>query len=445
MARIAVIGTGIAGLSAASFLHARHDITVYEKETRLGGHSRTVTVDYDGRSIPVDTGFIVFNRRNYPNLTALFRRLGVAIKDSDMSFGFSTDGGRLEWGAKDLNAVFGQRRNLLRPKFLALLRDVLRFNATVEDAAASEPKLTLGELLGRMKLGEAFLWNYLLPMAGAIWSCPPRQILEFPAPVFVRFFANHNLLSVSGQPQWLTVEGGARAYVERLAAPFANRIRTACAVRRVLRTPRGVEIVDSQGSSALFDQVVFGCHPDEALAALGDAGDAERDALGAIAYQRNVAVLHRDASFMPRRRACWASWVYQSDRPGDTAQRSVTYWMNSLSGIDARTPLFVTLNPYRPIAPKDVFDEHVFMHPVFDFAALRAQQSLKAMQGQHNTWYCGAYMGHGFHEDGLVSAMAVGEALGCPAPWTAPVADVLPVSAVPRAPRPVPDTAAAAR
>jgi predicted NAD/FAD-binding protein len=419
MARIAVIGTGIAGLSAAYFLDSRHEVTVYEKETRLGGHSRTVTVDYDGRSIPVDTGFIVFNRRNYPNLTTLFRMLGVAVKDSDMSFGFSTGGGSLEWGAKSLNAVFGQRRNLLRPNFLKLFLDVMRFNSTVENEVERAPGLTLGELLAKMKMGEAFRWNYLLPMAGAIWSCPPKQMLEFPARVFVRFFANHNLLSVRGQPQWMTVEGGARAYVERLAAPFADRVRTGCAVKKVTRGRGGVTIEDSQGGCERYDEVVFACHPDEALAALCDASDAEDKALRAIAYQRNVAVLHRDTSFMPKRQACWASWVYQSDRQGDTAEHSVTYWMNSLSGIEERYPMFVTLNPYRPIAPEHVFDEHVFMHPVFDFAALKAQEALKSTQGQRNTWFCGAYLGHGFHEDGLVSAMHVADALGCPAPWSA--------------------------
>jgi predicted NAD/FAD-binding protein len=418
MAKIAVIGTGIAGLSAAYMLDTRHEITVYEKEARLGGHSRTITVNYDGLPIPVDTGFIVFNKRNYPNLTALFGLLGVAIKDSDMSFGFTADGGNLEWGAKTLNSVFGQRRNLFRPRFLKLFLDVLRFNSTVEKEVERAPDLTLGELLTKMKMGEAFRWGYLLPMAGAIWSCPPTQMLEFPAQVFVRFFANHNLLSLNGQPQWMTVVGGSRSYVEKLSASFADRIRVGCGVKSVVRERGCVKIEDANGNSERFDEVVFACHPDETLAALTDASDAERKALGAIAYQRNVTVLHRDPSFMPKRRVCWASWIYQSDREGDTSNRSVTYWMNSLQGIDEHKPVFVTLNPCRSIPPELVFDEHVFMHPVFDFGALKAQETLKSMQGQRNTWFCGAYMGHGFHEDGLVSAMHVAEALGAPAPWS---------------------------
>jgi hypothetical protein len=421
MARIAVIGTGIAGLSAAYLLDSRHDVTVYEKNSRPGGHSRTVTVDYDGHEIPIDTGFIVFNTRNYPNLTALFRLLGVAIKNSDMSFGFSAGNGSLEWGAKTLNSVFGQRRNLFRPQFWRLLLDVMRFNATVEKEVENAPDLTLGGLLSQMKLSEAFCWNYLLPMAGAIWSCPPRQMLEFPARVFVHFFANHGLLSINGQPQWMTVEGGSRNYVERLIAPFADRVLTDCGATRVIRGANGVQVSDSQGSTKSYDEVIFACHPDETLAILEDANEAEREALGAIRYQRNVTVLHRDPEFMPKRRICWASWVYQSDTQGDTENRSVTYWMNSLQKIDDRYPVFVTLNPHRPIAPEQVFDEHVFMHPVFDFGALKAQEALKAMQGRHKTWFCGAYMGHGFHEDGLVSAMRVADALGAGAPWTAEV------------------------
>jgi predicted NAD/FAD-binding protein len=247
-------------------------------------------------------------------------------------------------------------------------------------------------------------------------------MLEFPAQVFVRFFANHNLLSLTGQPQWMTVVDGSRSYVDKLSAPFSDRIRRSCAVRTVARDNGGVKVEDCDGNVERFDEVVFACHPDETLAMLTDVSDSEREALGAIVYQRNVTVLHRDPSFMPKRRVCWASWIYQSDRQEDTGNRSVTYWMNSLQGIDKRNPVFVTLNPYRPILPELVFDEHVFMHPVFDFAALKAQDTLKSMQGQRNTWFCGAYLGHGFHEDGLVSAMRVAEALGVPPPWSSAVA-----------------------
>jgi predicted NAD/FAD-binding protein len=418
MRRIAVIGTGISGLSAAYLLHPHNDITVYEKENRSGGHSRTVTVRHGDRDIPVDTGFIVFNERNYPHLTGMFRHLGVAVKDSDMTFGLTVDGGRLEWGARDFNAVFGQRRNLLRPSFYKLLLQVMRFNATVSQEAACVPGATLGELLTRMKLGQAFRRSYLLPMAGAIWSCPPQQMLEFPAQTFVRFFENHGLLSVSGQPQWRTVVGGSQQYVERLSASFSHRIRTGCGASRVVRRNRGVSVIDAQGAEERHDEVVFACHADEALALLGDAGVEERKALGAIGYQRNVAVLHRDPGFMPKNKRCWASWVYHADNHHeDQPAISLTYWMNSLQGIDERYPLFVTLNPSRDIAPELVLDRHEFMHPVFDFAALEAQKSLKAMQGLRNTWYCGSHLGHGFHEDGLVSAVNVATALGASVPW----------------------------
>jgi predicted NAD/FAD-binding protein len=417
MARIAIIGTGISGLSAAWLLHGRHDITVYEKAARIGGHSRTLQVRYGERDIAVDTGFIVFNERNYPNLTALFARLGVATKDSEMTFGLSVDGGRLEWGAKSLNAVFGQRPNLLRPKFLKLIYDVMRFNAGVEAEAERAPDITLGALLDRMHMGDWFRRNYILPMAGAIWSCPPSQMLEFPARTFVRFFANHSLLSLSGQPQWKTVDGGAQRYVDKITAPFADRIRTDCGAVQVSRRHGAVQVRDAGGREEKFDQAVFACHADDALAMLADPSADERHALGAFGYQRNVAVLHRDASVMPANKRCWASWVYHADGRGTEPAISVTYWMNSLQGIDESCPLFVTLNPSGPIDETLVFDRHVFEHPVFDFAAQRAQDEIKTIQGRANTWFCGAHLGHGFHEDGLVSAMNVADALGAPAPW----------------------------
>ena len=422
MAKIAVIGTGISGLAAAYLLHAHHDIVVYEKAFRPGGHSRTLTVRHGDRDIAVDTGFIVFNEHNYPNLTALFRRLGVTVKDSDMSFGLTVDNGRLEWGAKSLGSVFGQRANLVRPRFLKLMLDVMRFNAQVEAEVEKSPHLTLGGLLAHMGLGDWFKRNYLLPMAGAIWSCPPCQMLEFPALTFVRFFANHSLLSLTGQRQWKTLEGGSQTYVERLSAAFADRIRLDCGAAQVTRGEEGVTVRDTKGGVDHFDQVVFACHADEALALLADADARERRALSPIRYQRNLAILHSDISVMPRNRPCWASWVYHADGKGEEPKISVTYWMNSLQGIDERYPLFVTLNPSREIAVRHVFDRHVFDHPVFDFGALAAQQALKQMQGERRTWFCGAHLGHGFHEDGLTSAMRVAEALGAPIPWAESVA-----------------------
>lgn len=417
MAKIAIIGTGIAGLSVSYLLRSKHHITVYEKEARLGGHSRTITVEHGDRIIPVDTGFIVFNERNYPNLTALFRMLGVQIKHSDMTYAMTVAGGTFEWGAKNLNTVFGQRRNIVNPRFLKLFGEVMRFNREVAGRVKNEPAITLGDLIDAMGLSQTFKQHYLLPMAGAIWSSPPKQMLAFPAQVFVTFFENHSLLSMSGQPQWLTVDGGSVKYVQKIGKALGDTVRLNCAATRVERTATGVTVADATGASEHYDHVVFACHSDEALALLADAGDAERTTLAAIRYQRNDAILHKDPRFMPKRRRCWASWNYHSDGNGDEPAVTLTYWMNNLQKIDERYPLFVTLNPAEKVPDEHIFDRHVFHHPVFDGPAIAAQARLRRMQGQRNTWFCGAYMRHGFHEDGLISAMAVAEALGAPAPW----------------------------
>jgi predicted NAD/FAD-binding protein len=417
MARVAVIGTGISGLSAAYLLHPVHDITVYEKEKRAGGHTRTVTVRYDGRTIPVDTGFIVFNRPNYPHFSAMLRHLGVAVHESNMTFAASIQDGWFEWGAENLNTVFGQRRNFLRPAFYGVCRDVMHFNAKAVETVERHPGLTLEGLIRKLGLGEWFRRYYILPMGGAIWSCPLSQMLEFPARTFVRFFQNHGLLAFTGQPQWYTVTGGAQTYVDRLARNFANRIRTSLGVRSVLRQDGRVKVTDQKGYSEIYDHVVFACHGDEALAALGDADEIEQRTLGAFRYQKNDMVLHKDASVMPRRKRCWAAWNYRSDGEGENAAVSVSYWMNRLQGIDRAYPIFVTLNSSRPIAPEHVFDRHVFDHPVFNTAAIAAQNRLQAMQGVRNTWFCGAHLRHGFHEDGLWSAVNVALRLGAKIPW----------------------------
>jgi predicted NAD/FAD-binding protein len=417
MSKIAVIGTGISGLAAAYLLNRKHEITLFEREARPGGHSRTVTVRHADRIIPVDTGFIVFNERNYPNLTALFRELDVPVKDSDMTYAMSVGDGAFEWGARDLNTIFGQRRNLFNPAFYRLFREVMIFNGKAAQAVRDNPDITLGELMVDMGLSDNFRQLYLLPMSGAIWSSPPRQMLAFPARVFVDFFANHGLLAMSGQPQWRTVDGGSQEYVSRIARILGDRLRTSAAVTEVARHPDHVDVRDQSGEVHRFDQVIFACHSDEALALLHDASAAERSALQAIRYQRNEALLHRDPRCMPRRRRCWSSWNYKSDGKGNEPSVSVTYWMNRLQGIDERYPLFVTLNPWTPIADEDVFDRHIFHHPVFDTQAIRAQGHLAGMQGQNRTWFCGAYMRHGFHEDGLHSALKVVERLDCKPDW----------------------------
>jgi predicted NAD/FAD-binding protein len=419
MARIAIVGTGISGLGAAYLLNPHHDITVYEKAARIGGHTRTVTVSYNGTKIPVDTGFIVFNRQNYPNLTGLFHYLDVPTHESDMTFAATIGEGWLEWGAKNVNAIFGQRRNLLRPGFFRLLRDVIRFNGHALNTVEKHPRISLGELIELLNLGDWFRRYYLLPMAGAIWSCPPQQMLDFPAMSFVRFFENHGLLSVSGQPQWYTVTGGSQEYVRRLTQSFTSRIRTGCGVAEVARNSDGIEIRDDQGGVERYDHAILGCHADESLSILKDARSEERALLGAFRYQPNRAILHKDSSVMPKRNACWASWVYKADVSTSELKISVSYWMNKLQGIDARFPLFVTLNPTQKIAPEHVFDEHIFYHPVFDAAAMAAQHGLSEIQGHQNTWYCGAYLRHGFHEDGLLSAVEIAKQFGIDAPWAA--------------------------
>ena len=417
MATIAIIGSGISGMGAAHLLHPLHAITLYEKNAVVGGHTRTRTVRYGNREIAVDTGFIVFNKRNYPNLTPLLEQLGVPIQQSDMTFAATLDNGALEWCARDLNGVFGQRRNLLRPSFYRLMGQVARFNREAAGAVATNPSMTLGKLIANLKLSQQFLNYYILPMGGAIWSAPPSKILGFPAATFIRFFENHGLLATSGQPQWYTVSGGSQEYVKRITAPFIDRIRTNCAVTRVTREGGKVQVHDTCGETLTYDHVIFASHANETLAMLADATGAERDILGTFTYQKNHAVLHKDVRVMPRRKRCWASWVYMANNAGSEADISVTYWMNLLQSIDHDYPLFVTLNPAIDIAPEHIFDEHDFEHPVFTNEAIAAQARIPELQGQKNSWFAGAYQRYGFHEDGLLSAVNVANGLGVRAPW----------------------------
>ena len=421
MKNIAIIGAGISGMASAYLLsQAGHKVTVYEKSSVIGGHTRTLEVNYDDILIPVDTGFIVYNEPNYPNLLGLFRKLDVPVQKSDMSFGVTVDGGRFEWAAQSLNAVFGQRSNLLRPQFYRLIHDVTKFNRLALQAVEQHPGISLGELLEKLRLGEDFRRYYLLPMGGAIWSCPTAQMLEFPAITFVTFFKNHGLLGMSGQHQWYTVTGGSREYLKRLTASYADRIRANCAAVEVTRTENKVSVTDSRGETQGYDKAIFACHANETLALLKDASSDESRILGAFTYQRNTTYLHRDPSIMPMRKRCWASWVYHLEGDAGHAEATgigVTYWMNRLQAIDARYPLFVTLNPLRPIAEELVFDKHVFEHPVFTAATLAAQKELPKLQGQNNSYFCGAYTRYGFHEDGLLSAVNAVKALGVAIPW----------------------------
>jgi hypothetical protein len=347
-----------------------------------------------------------------------------------MSFATSIRDGWLEWCGSDLRALFGQRRNLLRPRFALFLRDVLKFNSRAVAAVSQHPDLTLDQLITHMKLGDWFRRYYLLPMAAAIWSCPLNEMLSFPARSLVQFFANHHLLSATGQPQWYTVSGGSQEYVRRLIAPFERRIRTQCGVTAITRQDGKVQIHDSQGGLQSYDEVVMACHGDEALALLQDRDSVEHAALAPFRYQKNLAVLHRDESVMPQRRRCWASWVYTSDGESTDPAITASYWMNRLQRIDETRPLFVSLNPGRAIAEHLIFDEFEFDHPVFDKSVLEAQARVQALQGARNTWFCGAHLGHGFHEDGLSSAVTVARLMGSAIPWK--VAAREPVHSEPR-------------
>lgn len=409
--RIAIVGGGISGMAAAYLLADHHDVTLFEAAPKLGGHARTVIAGKRGDQ-PVDTGFIVFNYVNYPHLTAMFRDLDVPVVKSDMSFGATIDNGRVEYGLRDLAAVTGQRRNLLRPSFFRMLRDIMRFNGGAERLA--QDGTTIGELVDEMQLGEWFRRYYLMPICGAIWSTPPEEIQSFPARSLVRFFRNHALLSATGQHQWWTVKGGSVEYVTRLAQNLSDRgvtLRTGAPITSVHRDAAGVQISTPGVEPQRFDQVIFACHSDDALRMLANPTPTEAAALGDLRYQDNHMILHADQAQMPHRKACWSSWVYKADASDTRPAIGVTYWMNRLQNIPEDDPLFVSLNPVHDVDPTLIYDEKTFRHPVFDIAALKAQETIADLQGQNQTWYAGAYLRHGFHEDGFASAVRVAKSL----------------------------------
>ena len=409
--RIAVIGGGISGMAAAHLLAADHTVVLFEAEPRLGGHARTVIAG-KRRDQPVDTGFIVFNKVNYPNLLALFDKLDVPIAESSMSFGASIRGGWLEYALASLDQIFAQRGNLASPGFLRMLRDILHFNK--QAATTVIPGMTLRDLLATLGTGNWFRDYYILPISGAIWSTPSLGVLDFPAETLVRFFQNHALMSVTGQHQWYTVQGGSVQYVSRLQTAMTRQgvdIRTATLVAGVRRTAMGVLVRAVGGEWELFDEVVFATHSNDTLRLLEAPTETERAALSAVRYQPNTAVLHADTAQMPKSRKAWASWVY-TEPAGERPDRiDLTYWMNSLQPIPKDDPLFVTLNPNRPIADALIHDVTTFYHPVFDLGAIAAQGSLRRVNGQAGVWFCGAWMRHGFHEDGFASAVDVVSAL----------------------------------
>jgi predicted NAD/FAD-binding protein len=404
--KIAIIGAGVAGNTAAAGLHREHEITVFEAGDHVGGHAHTHRVRHEGREFQVDTGFIVYNEQTYPEFTRLMGALAVATQPSSMSFSVRCERTGLEYNGTSINTLFAQRRNLLRPSFHRMWRDILRFNRHAPDAvAAGAPDLTLGEYVHGHGYCREFIEYYLWPMAAAVWSATPADVAAMPARFLVGFFRNHGMLSVNDRPQWRTVSGGSERYVERLVAPFRSRIWLRSPVEQVTRVPGGV-LVKAQGGEALrFDQVIFACHSDQALRLLADPTQPEREALSAVRYQRNEVVLHTDVTLLPRCRRAWAAWNYHLplERSG---QVCVTYNMNILQSLDSDVPLCVTLNRSAAIAESRILRRVVYEHPVFTVAAVAAQARHRELNGTLGTYYCGAYWRYGFHEDGVVSALA---------------------------------------
>jgi len=403
--KVAVIGAGIAGNVAARELHREHDVTVFEAGDHVGGHTHTHDVVLHGRTWQVDTGFIVFNDRTYPNFISLLDELGVAAQDSNMSFSVRDEASGLEYNGTSINTLFAQRSNLVRPSFLGMVRDILRFNREAPrllDAPGGE--LPLRDFLERGRYGRHFVDHYVVPMGAAIWSTDPASMMRFPARFFVRFLHNHGMLTVNDRPTWRTIKGGSARYVERLVAPFRDRIQLVTPVEQVRRIPGGVLVKPRGHESVRFDAVFLACHSDQALAMLADASDAEREVLGAIAYQANETVLHTDASLLPRRRLAWAAWNYHV-RP-DGGPVALTYNMNILQRLDAPTPLLVTLNHTGAIDPDRIIKRMTYHHPLYTPASVAAQARHREIDGARATYYCGAWLRNGFHEDGVASALA---------------------------------------
>ncbi|KUJ84578.1 FAD-dependent oxidoreductase [Microbulbifer flavimaris] len=412
--RIAIVGSGIAGLTSAYLLNKKYDITLFESAERLGGHTATIDVQEGGRELAIDTGFIVYNDWTYPNFIKLMDQLGVESQPTDMGFSVCSDRESFEYAGNNLNSLFGQRSNLLSPGHWRMLRDILRFNREAvrdwQEVRLAEG-MTLGQYLEQNSYSAEFCDRYLVPMGSAIWSASLSQMRDFSVDFFVRFFFNHGLLNIFNRPQWRVIKGGSREYIQPMVAGFEDRVRLSTPVKSVIRTAEGVELHTDSGERLQFDAVVFACHSDQALACLSDASEQERSILGAIPYAGNSVVLHTDTRLLPSRQRCWASWNYRLQESGDQLP-VLTYNMNILQRLESEKTYCVTLNADDAIDPEKVIGRYEYAHPQFSVPGMRAQQEWEKVNGVNNTWYCGAYWANGFHEDGVKSALRVCEALG---------------------------------
>ena len=414
--KICVIGSGISGLSAGWLLSQKHQVTLFESADYLGGHTNTVDVTLEGVTHPVDTGFLVHNDLTYPNLISMLSHLGVATYPSNMSFSVKLPNQGIEWAGSNLKTVFGQKANMVRPGFLGMLRDILRFNKQAQEllGISEREQLTLGQLLDREGYAATFSDWYLLPMAAAIWSSSPRDILEFPASTFLRFCLNHRLLQVKGRPEWRSIVGGGRSYVEKLAAPLD--IQLGSPVSSLTRS-NGQVTVTSNGNQRTFDAAVLATHAPDSLRILADADNEEAKILGAVSYQPNLAILHTDRRLLPQRESLWSAWNYLSAGNDKSRSVCVTYLLNRLQNLPFKTPLMVTLNPPEEMIPEGEIARFHYDHPVFDKPAISAQKQISSIQGKNLTWFCGAWCGYGFHEDGLKSALNIISDFNVEAPW----------------------------
>ncbi|EIJ40942.1 putative NAD/FAD-binding protein [Beggiatoa alba B18LD] len=426
--KIAIIGTGISGLCAAWLLDTQHDITVYEQNAYVGGHSQTVSIETTDGKLDIDTGFILYNEAHYPNLTALFKYLEIETIPTAMSFSMSIDRGTIEYAGSDLNTLFGQRRNLFNPDFYRLLWDILRFNregkALLSKQVAPIASLTLADFLQQGGYSQTFCLHYLLPMSATIWSCPANKILSFPALTLLRFFHNHGLLTLNDRPLWHTVQGGTHCYIQRMLSSIQHKLRLSTPAVAVSRYETGCDILDARGEKNTFDTVVIATHADQALSLLTDPSDTEQHLLSRFKYRENRAVLHQDTELMPLRPRIWSTWNYlATTEQAKIDSVSVSYWINRLQPLSQAENFFLSFNPHQE--PKNILREFYYQHPIFDSTAISAQAELHQLQGQRHTWFCGSYFSHGFHEDALNSGLAVANALGIKPAWQVQFAGII--------------------